>query len=146
MRRTVLANRRKARRHAVSIPCQVVREQDFRLISYRVVNLSISSVVVASVARVALGERLIVSFQLPRSTFWVDTEATVTRVSNARRRGEGWSTLALEFDPLPGLSQFIIMNALRAAPPAPPLARPGRRNTDSSVRALLRAHPSLPAF
>src|SRR6476646_1926892 len=79
MRSTVLANRRKARRHAVHIACQVVRERDFRLVSDRILNLSISGLVVATAEPAIAGERLLVSFRLPRTTYWIDTEATVTR-------------------------------------------------------------------
>ena len=74
MRSIVLANRRKARRHAVRIPCQVVRERDFRLISDAVVDLSMSGMVVIAAhwvfgQSILTGERLIVSFQLPRTPF-----------------------------------------------------------------------------
>jgi hypothetical protein len=145
MRCTVLANRRQTCRHAVQIPCQVVREEDFRLISNRILNLSMSGVVVATAERVLLGEQLIVSFRLPNSTFWLDTEATVRRVSRARRYGERTPMLALEFEPLPGLSRLILMNALAGAPPAPPLARPGRRSTGQTLRALLRTPRAMAA-
>ena len=66
MRSIVLANRRKGRRHAVRIPCQVVRERDFRLISDAVVDLSMSGMVVTAAhwvfgQSILTGERLIVS-------------------------------------------------------------------------------------
>ena len=144
MRSTVLANRRRARRHAVRIPCQVVRERDFRLISDAVLDLSMSGMVVTAAhwvygQSIFTGERLIVSFQLPKTLHWVDTQATVTRVARGRRRGESAPALALEFDPLPLVTQLRMRGALRRWPPPPPQPRPGRRRTDSTKHVLLRS-------
>lgn len=153
MRSIVLANRRKARRHAVRIACQVVRERDFRLISDAVVDLSMSGMVVTAAhwvfgQSILTGERLIVSFQLPKSPHWVDTQATVTRVARGRRRGENAPALALEFDPIPLATQLRMRGALRRWPPPPPQPRPGRRRTDTSTSALLQsaASPSEPSL
>jgi uncharacterized membrane protein len=143
MRSIVLANRRKTRRHAVRIPCQVVRERDFRLISDAVVDLSVSGMVVTAAhwvfgQSILTGERLIVSFQLPSTLVWVDTQATVTRVARGRRRGENAPALALEFDPLPLITQLRMRGALRRWPPPPPQPRPGRRRTESTTNALVK--------
>jgi hypothetical protein len=143
MRSSVLANRRKARRYATRIPCQVVRERDFRLIGDAVLDLSISGMVVTAAhwvfgQSIVTGERLIVSFQLPRSLYWVDAEATVTRVARGRRRGENAPALALEFDPLPLFMQQRMRGALRRFPPPAPQPRPGRRRTQPSTQALLQ--------
>ena len=151
MRSTVLANRRKARRHAVRIPCQVVRERDFRLISDTVLDLSMSGMVALAAhwvfgQSILTGERLIVSFQLPRSPFWVDVEATVTRVARGRRRGENTPTLALEFDPMPLAVMLRMRRALRRWPPSPPQPRPGRRRTQPTTQALLQSSASLSAL
>jgi len=143
MRSIVLANRRKTRRHAVRIPCQVVRERDFRLIGDAVLDLSVSGVVFTKEnwvfgQSIFTGERLIVSFQLPRTLVWVDTQATVTRVARGRRRSENDPALALEFDPLPLITQLRMRSALRRWPPPPPQPRPGRRRTDSTTNALVK--------
>ena len=148
MRSTVLANRRQARRHTVRIPCQVVRERDFRLISDTVLDISMSGMVVGTVhwifgQSIQTGERLIVSFQLPNSGFWLDTEATVTRVARGRRRGENDPTIALEFDPLPRFTLVRLRRALRAFSPSVPRPRPGRRRTDASRQALLQSSARL---
>jgi hypothetical protein len=144
MRSTVLANRRSALRHAVGIPCQVVRERDFRLISDAVIDLSLSGMAVLAGhpvfgQSVRTGERLIVSFRLPNVPFWIDAEATITRVARGRRRGENHPLLALEFDPLPPMIKQMMERALGATPPAPSRPRPGRRGTLETTRALL--HP-----
>ncbi len=144
MRNTVLANRRKAHRYAVRIACQVVRERDFRLISDAVLDLSMSGMVVTAShwifgQSIVTGDRLIVSFQLPRSAFWIDAEATVTRVARGRRRGENAPAIAIEFDPLPLFVKQRMRGALRRLPPPPPQPRPGRRSTRLSTEALLHA-------
>jgi hypothetical protein len=148
MRSKVLANRRSARRYAVRIPCQVVRERDFRLISDAVLDLSMSGMVVTTThwvfgQSILTGERLIVSFRLPRTQFWVDAEATVTRVARGRRRGEHAPALALEFDPLPLFMKQRMRGALRRSPPPPPQPRPGRRHTESPAQALQAPHAPL---
>lgn len=146
MRCTVLANRRKTRRFAVRIPCQVVRERDFRLMSDTVVNLSMSGMVVVAAhwifgQSLSTGDRFLVSFQVPRRAYWIDTEVTVTRVGRGRRRGEEVPTIALAFDPLDPVAALMLRYALRRLPPAPPQSRPGRRRTGPSTEALTR-----PAF
>ena len=151
MRSTVLANRRQARRHNVRISCQVVRERDFRLISDTVLDLSMSGMVVGTVhwifgQSIQTGERLIVSFQLPDSSFWLDTEATVTRVARGRRRGENDPTIALAFDPLPRFTLVRLRRALRGWAPSAPMPRPGRRQTAPSTQALLRSSAHLSAL
>jgi hypothetical protein len=151
MRSTILANRRKARRHAVRMACQVVRERDFRLISDTALDLSMSGMVAVAAhwvfgQSILTGDRFIVSFQLPRSPFWVDVEATVTRVARGRRRGEDAPTLALEFDPMPLAMMLRMRRALRRWPPSPPQPRPGRRRTGPSTQALLQSSARLSAL
>ena len=51
MRRMLQKNRRTTSRHAVHIPCQVVRERDFRLVADRIVSLSQSGMVVTPAIR-----------------------------------------------------------------------------------------------
>ena len=146
MRSTVIANRRQTRRFAVRIPCQVVRERDFRLMSDTVVNLSMSGMVVVAAhwifgQSLSTGDRFLVSFQVPRRAYWIDTEVTVTRIGRGRRRGEETPTIALAFDPLGPIPALMLRRALRRLPPAPPHPRPGRRRTGPSTEALTR-----PAF
>jgi hypothetical protein len=83
------------------------------------------------------GERLLVSFRIPRSTVWIDAEATVSRVVHGRRPGEFSRSLAIEFDQLEALQGFMLAEALRVVPPSPPKSSPGRRSSQSLVRALL---------
>ena len=129
---------RGSSRHTVKIACQVVRERDFRLIADRVVDLSATGALVGPADPALTGERILVSFRIPRSTVWVDAEATVTRVVHGRRPGEFSRSLAIEFDDLETLPRFMLKEALRKVPPAPPKSAPGRRSSQSLVRGLLQ--------
>jgi hypothetical protein len=119
--------------------CQVVRERDFKLIADEVVDVSASGALVMPADPVLTGERVILSFQLPHSLYWVDAEATVTRVLHGRRPGEYTRGLALELDGMSGLSRFMLERALRHLPPAPPRYRPGRRENSSLLAGLVGA-------
>jgi len=136
MRRTPLRSHHRLPRHLLSAPCQVVRERDFRLIADRVVDLSISGVLVAPADPVLTGERVFISVQLPHSHYWLDAEAVVTRVIHGRRPGEHTRALALTFDAISGLSRYMIRHALDNLPPAPPRFRSGRRE-DPDILPLL---------
>jgi hypothetical protein len=137
MRRWVLKNRRGAMRHSVNISCQVVRERDFRLVADTIVDLSTSGMLVTPADPLLTGERVIASFRLPGSPYWIDVEATVARVVHGRRPSEHSRAIGLEFDPLPALSELVLAAALPAMPPSPPRMRPGRRRTPGLLRNLL---------
>ena len=129
---------RGSSRHTVKIACQVVRERDFRLIADRVVDLSSTGALVGPADPALTGERILVSFRIPRSSLWIDAEATVTRVVHGRRPGEFSRSLAIEFDDLEALQRFMLQAALSCVPPAPPKSAPGRRSSQSLVRGLLQ--------
>jgi hypothetical protein len=84
------------------------------------------------------GERLLISFRIPRSTTWVDAEAVITRVVHGRRPGEYTRALAVEFENLETLPLFVLKETLRRTPPAPPKSAPGRRTSPSLVRGMLQ--------
>jgi len=139
MRRSVSKLSRRSSRHTVKIPCQVVRERDFRLVADRIVDLSDSGLRVMPADPALTGERLLVSFKLPKSRIWIDAEATVTRVVHGRRPGEHTRGLGLEFDNLEGLPRFMLKRLLKKAPPTPPGQRSGRRRTLSLWQVTLGA-------
>lgn len=107
-------------RYTVRIPCQVVRERDFRLVADTVENLSLAGMLVTPAAPVLTGERLIVSFRLPRWGIWVDAEAVVARVMHGRRTGEHSRSLGLQFEVLDDVARFALECHLRSVPCAPP--------------------------
>src|SRR5262245_59504844 len=80
------------------MPCQVVRERDFHLVGRHIVDLSEAGMLVAYAERVLTGESVLVSFQAPFSTVWIDAEATVARVLHGRRRTDRGRCLGLSFD------------------------------------------------
>lgn len=136
MRRMPPRSHHRLPRHLFSARCQVVREHDFHLVADRVIDLSVSGVLVAPADPVLTGERLLLSFQLPHSLYWLDAEAVVTRVIHGRRPGEYTRALALTFDAISGLSRYMIRHALDYLPPAPPRYRSGRR-ADPDILPLL---------
>ncbi|HMA95304.1 MAG TPA: PilZ domain-containing protein [Polyangiaceae bacterium] len=121
-------------RHLLRLPCQVVRERDFRLIADRVDNLSTTGLLVSPAEAVLTGERLLVSFRLPREGVWVDAEARVTRVIHGRRPGEVQRALGLEFEAVAEESRAAIGRELSKVPPAPP----GRARRDEVSSRLAR--------
>ena len=96
MRRSSAKAHRRASRHSVRLVCQVVRERDFQLVADQIVSLSATGLLVSPADPALTGERLIVSFQIPHSGYWVDAEAVVARVVHGRRPGEYTRALALE--------------------------------------------------
>lgn len=125
-------------RHSLRLACQVVRERDFRLVADRIENLSPTGALVAPADPVLTGERVLVSFQLPRSGRWLDLFATVRRVVHGRRPNETTRKLGLEFDALSQEDRFLLRQALMARPVVPPGGRPGRRDVRAVTRALAR--------
>jgi hypothetical protein len=107
-------------RHLMRLPCQVVRERDFRLIADRAENLSLTGLSVSPAEPVLTGEKLLVSFRLPHAGVWVDAEARVTRVIHGRRPGEDQRALGLAFEDVEVEQQLAIARELMQVPPAPP--------------------------
>ncbi|HEY2406244.1 MAG TPA: PilZ domain-containing protein [Polyangiaceae bacterium] len=128
---------RGSSRHTVKIECQVVRERDFSLIADRVVDLSESGALVGPADPALTGERILISFRIPRSTTWIDAEAVITRVVHGRRPGEYTRALAVEFEDLSSLPKFMLRETLRRVPVAPPRSNPGRRASASLVRGMV---------
>jgi hypothetical protein len=121
-------------RHLLRLPCQVVRERDFRLIADRVENLSVTGLSVSPAEAVLTGESLIVSFRLPHEGVWIDAEATVTRVIHGRRPGEDQRALGLKFERVADEHRRAIARELKQVPPAPP----GRSLRDEASDRIAR--------
>jgi hypothetical protein len=121
-------------RYLLRLPCQVVRERDFRLIADRLDNLSVSGLAVSPAEPVLTGEKLIVSFRLPSEGVWVDAEARVTRVNHGRRPGDDCRALGLSFEGLDGQAQSAIERELKTKPPMPQ----GRSIRDEHAQRITR--------
>lgn len=134
--RTQREFQRRPSRHPVSIPCQVVRERDFRLVADQVMNLSTWGMLVSPADPVVTGEKVFVSFKLPGGEDWVDACATVTRVIHGRRPTETSRMLGLEFDDMSHYDRYRLRRALAKRPVTPPGVRQGRRGQEFSLEAL----------
>ncbi len=134
MRRTLQS---RPSRHAVLIPCQVVRMRDFHLVSDRIENLSTGGALATFAEPVLTGEHLMLSFRLPDSGVWIDTEASVARVIHGRRPSDIGRGLGIRFHHLDATSRAWIERLLSKAPPTAPGPRPGRRDTSSRVQSLV---------
>ena len=114
-------------RYFAKVPCQVVRERDFRLVADCVVDLSPGGAMVGPADPVLTGERVIVSFPGVKGG-WIDAEAVVARVVHGRRTGEYSRTLGLSFENLDGESRAALAALLAVSVPTAPRARQERRS------------------
>jgi hypothetical protein len=116
----LLAEDRDALRHAVAIRCQVVRERGFVLLGDRAVDVSAKGMLITSSRHAIPGEPVFVSFQVPGTPQWIDTEGTVARVSRGRRMCDSGPTIGITFAPLPPEDHRLLRWVLRRlAPPLP---------------------------
>jgi hypothetical protein len=120
----VHVQQRRIVRRAMRVECQVVREHDFRLLGSRAVDLSPMGMQVMAQERVLTGEPVIVSFRLPLSSWWFDTEATVARVVHGRRPGDVGRCFGLSFETLEADVSAFLRRALRGVPPPLPMREP----------------------
>jgi hypothetical protein len=149
MRRASFRFHGRGPRRAARLACQLVRERDFRLVADRIVDLSAGGLMVGPADPVLTGERLILSFCLPGSGYWIDSEAVVARVVHGRRPGEYTRNLGLSFEGLSPFSRLMLERSLLWMPPVPPGPRPGRRQASGALlsdlaRAFPRGADSLP--
>jgi hypothetical protein len=113
-------NQRRTMRRALRVPCQVVRERDFRLVGERTLDVSTDGMLVASDVPVLTGEAVIVTFCEPRTGQWFDAEATVARVTHGRRAGEHGRCIGLRFERVDAVARADLAVALRGVPPPLP--------------------------
>jgi hypothetical protein len=147
------ASRRISTRRGVTLPCQAVRERDWRLIADRTLDISVDGLLLpmADDERVAVGDSLIVSFPIPG--LWIDAEATVTRVVHGRRPGDDGAACGVLFDVISPSARAALAGYLHGKPPPlprrGPLARLRRgeespRLADQDVMAQLLVGAPMP--
>jgi len=112
-------NRRGEMRRTVRLGCRV-RRRDGRLVGDRTVDLSPQGMLVLSDERLDNGAELVVSFQATELSLWFDTRATLRRVVEGRRPGDGGRAFGLHFDSLPAVSRLILRGHLRKVPQVAP--------------------------
>jgi hypothetical protein len=113
--RAVRPSRRAASRREVLLPCQAVREHDFKLIADRMIDLSTEGMLLpllSSKTKVLTGEPLLVSFSIPG--LWIDAEATVARIVHGRRPCDDGLAAGIVFHGLPPASRAALAGFLHA--------------------------------
>src|SRR5206468_1647344 len=131
----VTAKDRRAVRRLARIGCEIVRERDFRRVSYRVLDLSAEGMQVVADTPVLTGENVIVSFRIPKSDVFIDAEATVARVVHGRRPSDMHQALGLRFGSMHRDLRGELSVALRKLPPTLP-ARALRIDYAATIRKL----------
>lgn len=116
----VRKNDRREVRRAISIPCQIVREKDFRLIAETALDVSPDGMLVATEMDLEPGENVFVSFRATELGIWFDSEAKVTRVVRGRRPGDKGRGVGIRFSTMSNVKRFILRNHLRRVPPPVP--------------------------
>ncbi|HEY4120314.1 MAG TPA: PilZ domain-containing protein [Byssovorax sp.] len=130
---------RRAFRRAVRLPCQIVRERDFKLVADLALDLSTEGMRATLRTPVLTGEQVIVAFRSMRLGRWFDAEATVARVVHGRRDHDFGRSVGLVFDGVDGLFRDDLFEHLRQLPP--PVRR--ARVEPSREEAALLAMPPL---
>lgn len=117
------ASRRISTRRGVTLPCQAVRERDFKLIADRTLDISVDGLLLPLQhdEQVLTGETLIISFPIPG--MWVDAEASVTRIVHGRRPGDEGPACGVLFDVISSSARAALAGFLHGKPP--PLPRRG---------------------
>jgi len=90
--------RRNVTRREVMLPCQAVREHDFKLIADRTLDISTEGMLLPLRCKVLTGESIIVSFAI--AGMWIDAEAVVARIVHGRRPGDDGIAAGLVFHSL----------------------------------------------
>jgi hypothetical protein len=116
MRPVLHADCARARlRRMIKIPCQVIRERDFKLVGTHLLDLSPKGMLLESDVPLLTGEELLVTFLGPSSNRWYDCNATVARVLHGRRRRDRRRALGISFD-LGAYHELLLCEELRHAP------------------------------
>lgn len=150
MNMLAIASERLGLRRSVRLPCQVVRERDFRLVSKLCVDISPLGMRVRALpwllsddaddSPIARGAEVLVSFRVPDAGVHMDLNAVVSRVVRGRRRGDEAESLGLSFVGISALQGMILGARLKGYPPPVPM-RHLRIDYAAAVRAL---HATLP--
>jgi hypothetical protein len=96
------------------MPCQVVRERDFKLVATSVMNVSESGLLVDADVPVKFGEKIVVTFYSAAVKDWIDASGTVTRVSYGPKWMARKQAFGLTFDTIDEGSRRNIRRSMAA--------------------------------
>lgn len=106
---------RQSARHLVRARAQAVDEA-FRLVGERVIDASGTGCLLACDRKVEVGQRLLVSFEVPATGLWFDAEAEVVRVVEGRREGDPGYCAGLVYRDFERRARLALSVDLRAHP------------------------------
>ena len=109
-----LPSRTRSPRFSMRMACQVVREQDFKLVGTSVMNVSETGLLIDADIPVRFGDKIILTFYSPAVKNWIDAEATVTRVCHGPRWMGRKQSFGVEFDSIDELSRRNIRRSMAA--------------------------------
>ncbi len=133
------AHRRRELRRGVTVGCQAVAEDGFRLLGDRALDLSTQGMLLETRGAFArVGEEVIVSFRPPSSRVWIDAVAKVARLVTGRRRTDRAQAVGLSFVSMDAGDRAVLAAKLRGHPPPIP-ARPAPMDYAAMVRAIARS-------
>jgi c-di-GMP-binding flagellar brake protein YcgR len=113
-------NDRREVRRSVRLACRVVREDDFKLIGARALDVSPGGMLVMCIGDAKLGDSCIVSFKATELGIWFDMEAVVARVIRGKRAKDRGRCVGLRFTKIDPVQRLILRGHLRrSAPPVP---------------------------
>lgn len=96
------------------LPCQVVRERDFKLVATSIMNVSETGLFVDADVPVRFGERILVTFYSPAVKNWIDAEGTVARVSYGPKWMARKQAFGVVFDNIDAASKKDIRRSMAA--------------------------------
>ena len=130
---------RSCLRRKVDIPCQVVSEDDFVLLSERCLDLSLLGLRVRALRHAPVGTRVIASLRIPDTSVWIDAEGVIIRIAWGRRDSDETPAYGVAFtSALPAMEAAVLSARLHGVPP--PVPRRGLRiDYAESVRRIALA-------
>jgi hypothetical protein len=132
------ASRRIATRRGITLPCQAVRERDFKLIADRTLDISVDGLLIPVQEPILTGETLIVSFPIPG--MWIDAECSVTRVVHGRRPEDEGLACGILFDVIGASARAALAGFLHGKPPPLPRRGPLARLRRGALAPRLADH------
>jgi hypothetical protein len=117
----LMASDRSSVRRATHARCQAVSETRFRLVGERALDLSTEGLLLACDGEVRVGERMLLSIEVPSTREWIEAEAVVVRVVEGYREGDRGYCAGLRFTAIDFDAYRALRSGLRGTPPPVPM-------------------------